>query len=194
MPTFTKHVGRTDDRKKVVVVFRQLPEEVDQCLVVYTQALEPQYHDELMRFVDGHAQAETDFYKAASREMLYDGLNVLESLHTKKFLVKVPTASITMTPIPGMEIKLDELNAQLNQMAASKTTSGDISGDVQVPANVAQNARSPGALDDKAIADGMRRQAAMFENEAKKLREQADDLDPNRQGRPRKKSAATEAA
>jgi hypothetical protein len=34
----------------------------------------------------------------------------------------------------------------------------------------------------------------MFENEAKKLREQADDLDPNRQGRPRKKSAATEAA
>lgn len=194
MPSFTKHVGRTDDKKKVVVVFRQMPEEVDQCLVVYTQALKEQYHDELMRFVEGHAQNDVELYKAASRESFYDGYPVLESLHLNKALVKVPTSSVTMTPTPGLEIKLDELNAQLNQIAASKTTSGDISGDVPMANNVTQNARTSGTLDDKAIADGMRRQAMMFETEAKKLKEQADKLDPNRQGRPRKKAATAEAA
>lgn len=194
MSTFTKHVGKTAENAKVLVVFRQLPEEPDQALVVYTQKLDAKMHDDVMSVVENQGQADMDFYKVASRYPFFDGRNLLESLHLRGVLTKVPTKSITMTPTVGHEINLAELNTQLNSIAPLKTTSGDISGDTTVAPNVSS---SPNTLDDKTIAEGMRRQALQFENEAKRLRNEADGLDPSRQGRPRKaavKMAADVAA
>lgn len=192
MATFTKHVGKltaNNSNAKVLVVFRQLPEEPDSALVVQTQQLDANMHDQLMMIVENQGQNDMDFYKVASRETFFDGRNLLESLHMRGLMVKVPASDVTMTPGPGLEIALSELNKQLAQVAPLKTTSGDISGDFAPAPPVAQNA--PGTLDDKTIADGMRRQAMQFEAEVKRLREEADKLDPNRQGRPRKAKAET---
>jgi len=93
--------------------------------------------------------------------------------------------------LPNVTIALTELNAQLKQMIPQKTTSGDISGEGDVPPLTQRSA--PGTLDDKTIAEGMRRQALQFEFEAKKLREEADSLDPSRPGRPRKGAEAKAA-
>jgi hypothetical protein len=195
MATFTKHVGKltaSNQNAKVLVVFRQLPEEPSQALVVLTQQLDANMHDQLMAIVENQGQNDMDFYKIASRETFFDGRNLLESLHLRGLLVKMPTSDITMTPSSGMEIALDQLNKQLNEMAPVKTTSGDISGDYNTPAPAASTS-TPGTLDDKTIAEGMRRQAMQFEAEVKRLREEADKLDPNRQGRPRK-SAKSETS
>lgn len=192
MSTFTKHVGKTPENAKVIVVFRQLPDEPDQALVVYTQKLDANMHDQFMPIVENQGQTDMDFFKVASRHPFFDGRNLLESLHTRGLLTKVPASSITMTPTVGHEINLAELNSQLNKMAPLKTTSGDISGEGNVTPPAVNN--SPGTLDDKTIADGMRRQALQFEAEAKRLRDEADGLDPNRQGRPRKSSKTAEAS
>lgn len=184
MANFTKHIGKTPDGARILLVFRQLPDDPSNALIVYTQKLEPHIHDELMNIVENQGQNDMDFYKVANRHSFFDGRNVLESLHLRKLLTKVPVSLITMTPSPGLEISLSDLNRQLNDIAPVKTTSGDITGETDYPR--VEESSSAGTLDDKAIADGMRRQAAQFEMEAKRLRDEADGLDPNRQGRPRK--------
>ena len=70
-----------------------------------------------------------------------------------------------------MEIKigLNELNVQLNQNTAGRTTSGDIGQSESKPA---------GVLDDKDIANQMRSQAAFFKSEAERLYKEAEAMDP----------------
>jgi hypothetical protein len=193
MANFTKHIGKTPDSARVLVVFRQMPDDPNHALIVYTQRLDAHVHDQLMNIVENQGQNDMDFYKIASRHSFFDGRNVLESLHQRRVLVKVPTSTVTMTPAPGLEIALTDLNKQLNDIVPVKTTSGDITGETDYPM-AATSSSSPGTLDDKAIADGMRRQALQFENEAKRLRDEADGLDPNRQGRPRKAPKAAKAS
>jgi hypothetical protein len=191
MSQFIKHIGKLSDNSKVLVMFRFLPDAPDQALVVKTQDLKPEIHDELMQIVENQGQSDMDFYKVASRTSFINGGQVLESLHTSGKLVKLPVADITMTPLPNVTIPLSDLNAQLKQMIPEKTTSSDI-GTEETPPLTQRSA--PGTLDDKTIAEGMRRQALQFEFEAKKLREEADALDPSRPGRPRNKGADAKAA
>jgi hypothetical protein len=191
MSSFIKHIGKSTDNKKLVVVFRELPDAPDQALVAFTQDMKPELSDELMHIVENQGQSDMDFYKVASRTTFINGGQVLEDLHKRGLLTKVPVAEITMTPLPNVTISLADLNAQLKQMIPQKTTSGDISGEADVPPLTQRSA--PGTLDDKTIAEGMRRQALQFEFEAKKLREEADTLDPSRPGRPRKGADAKTA-
>ena len=180
MTTFTKHVGKTTDGKKAVVVFRQIPGAEDHALVVLSEYIEPNIHDELMNYVENQGQSDMDLYKVLSRYSWFDNTNILESLHTRKLLTKLPVSDITMTPAPSVTVSLSELNSQLNKMVA-KTSSADVSGEPK---------SAPGTLDDKTIAEQMRRQAVQFESEAKRLRSEADALDPSRPGRPRKAATA----
>jgi hypothetical protein len=143
-----------------------------------------------MQVVENQGQSDMDFYKVASRNSFINGGQILETLHTSGKLVKVSVAGVTMTPLPNVTISLSDLNAQLKQIVPEKTTSGDISAE-SVPPLTQRSA--PGTLDDKTIAEGMRRQALQFEFEAKKLREEADALDPSRPGRPRNKGAEAKA-
>lgn len=184
MATFTKHVGKTAEGKKAVVVFRQIPGAEDHALVVLTEYIDPGIHDELMNYVENQGQADMDLYKVLSRHSWFDNTNVLESLHTRGLLTKVAVKDITMTPTPSVTVSLAELNAQLDKMVA-KTSSADVSGETRSP---------PGTLDDKTIAEQMRRQALQFESEAKRLRSEADALDPSRPGRPRKAAAVASEA
>ena len=49
MAAFTRHIGRVPNTgARIVVVFRQLPDEPDQALIVYSDALTDRYHDDLM--------------------------------------------------------------------------------------------------------------------------------------------------
>lgn len=177
MPKFTKHVGKLSDGTKVVVVFRELPGDSTHALVVKTAQLNPELHDDLMRMVDGVGQTDKDFYQVASRTLLTNGGKALESLHVTGKLTKVLVSDVTMMPSPNTSISLTELNSQLNAMHPSKTTSRDMVG-------VERTQRKPNdPLDDKSIAEGLRRQALQYEAEATKLRKEANSLDPVRQAR-----------
>jgi hypothetical protein len=172
MPQFLKHVGQIDSTgKKCAVVFRQLPGEDTACLVVETESLPLNYHDDIITAVESSGgQSDIDFYKYLGRVNFHDGRNMLEALHLSGWLKKLPTDSVTMLPTPELKIKLSELNSQLNSMTEGKTTSTDVNTDIE-------QTKSAGVLDDGQIANQLRTQADYFMREAKRLLAEAEALE-----------------
>ena len=171
MPKFTKHVGQVvSTGKKCVVVFRTIPNDTSSCLVVLTEDIPTNYHDDLINAVESDsAQDDMDFYKYAQRTQFHDGRTILEGSHASGWLVKYPTSEIMMLPTLEHKILLKDLNEQLDR--AGRTTSGDI-------AQPAPDGKPAGVLDEKDIANQMRSQAAFFRKEAERLLKEANDMDP----------------
>ena len=112
-----KHIGRHGE-KKVVVLYRQVPNEDHMCLIVYSDLLPRIYHDAVMACLESPVgqQAES-FADALFRNMMPDGINSLEAIHKNGLIKKVNTNQIIMTPTPSASVRLDELNDILNEMA-----------------------------------------------------------------------------
>ena len=196
-----KHVGQLKSSgRRCIVVFREVPDQIDHCLVVDTDALADWMHDDMINAVESPgAQESGNFYEYAQRTMFTDGSNMLQSLHAKGLLMKQPVTNITMTPNGSVSIGLDELNKMISEQSggqpsvappvdpADLTMAGK--GENPVPNTVAEP-QAP--IDDTAMAQGLLNQAISFENEAKALREQAFEMSPElkpKRGRPSKAKA-----
>ena len=177
MAQFTKHVGVNGNGKKVIVVFREVPNDPESALVIPTESLETLYHDDLIKAIESKtAQESMDPSEFLFRQSFFDGTNMLNTIHQKGWMIKVPTKSIVMIPRPGVEINLVELNRELNQIERKKASGGTRSGDIANGANPPSS--PPGVIDDLALAAKYRSQAATFEAEVRRLREEAEKLDP----------------
>ena len=204
-----KHVGHIiNTQKRCVVVFREIPDEPESALVVDTDALTDWMHDDVINSVESPgAQASPNFYEYAQRAMFTDGSNMLQTMHARRLLQKVSTDNIMMTPNQTSKVKLSELNAIIREQnggqaavqpavdpnalpMAGKDVSDTVTESVAPPAST--QAPSDGVLANDDVAKGMISQAEYFENEAKRLREEAyaldDSLRPKR-GRPKKETA-----
>lgn len=191
---FTRHVGKHGDRK-VAVVFREVPGEPHMALVVYTEILNRNIHDPLIKCIESDiGQNSEDLAVALNRTYTTDGQIILQKLHAEGMLKKVQTELIVMTPQPGTQIKLNELNKILDEMklgeeAVKKLAEMDKQMGMQDPMQVAKRMRGdkdaytpetiPGntapiqasgdALGDSAIANNLRQQALKMAAEAKGL-------------------------
>ena len=211
-----KHVGQlANTGRKVVVVFREVPDEPENCLVVDTDALTDWMHDDIINGVESPgAQAAQNFYEYAQRSMLTDGSNMLQALHATGKLNKVPTNNVKMTPNGNVSIMLNELNDLIREQTggkpvvepyvdpdqlgvAGKDVSADPVADYVAPApapvaeapTVAPTAAPDAVASDSDIAQNLINQAKTYEEEATNLREQAYEMDPSlkpRRGRPAK--------
>ena len=209
-----KHVGQIiNTQRRCVVVFREVPDEPDQCLVVDTDALQDWMHDDVVNAVEAPgAQASPNFYEYAQRTMFTDGSNMLQAMNAKNLLQKVSTDNIMMTPNQTTQVKLNELNDIIREQSggtpvvapelmAEADMQGKDTSPVVTEAIEAENpvstpaptvAPSDGVLDDAQVAKGMISQAEHFEGEASRLREEAYSLDESlrpRRGRPKKETA-----
>ena len=187
MAQFIKHVGSNGQHKKVVVVFREVPGDPDSALVIPTGALPQLYHDDLITAIESpNCQSSMEPSDYLFRQVFNDGTNMLNTIHQRGWMIKVPAKSIMMTPKPGVEINLVELNKQLkdisNDQAASGTRSGDIATNKTTANQYTPPAPStPGVIDDVQLASKLRAQANTFEVEVRRLREEAEKLDPKGQ-------------
>jgi hypothetical protein len=201
MANFTRHVGRHGDRK-IAVVFREVPGEPHMALVVYTEILNRSIHDPLIKCIESDiGQNSEDLALALNRSYTTDGQIILQKLHAEGMLKKVQTELIVMTPQPGTQIKLNELNKILDQMkmgeeAVNKLAEMDNQMGMQDPTAVARRMRgdrdaytpetipqtpaglqaSGDALGDTAIANNLRQQAERMSAEAKGLLAEAQRL------------------
>jgi hypothetical protein len=176
MAQFIKHVGVNGQGKKCVVVFRELPGDSDSALVILTDALPQLYHDDLIKAIEHpNCQDLMDTSDYLFRQVFNDGTNMLNTLHQKGWMVKVPTKSVAMTPKPGVVINLVDLNRELKQITNSQAAAGTRSTDI---ANNAPANNPPGVITDEALAAKYRAQANQFELEVRRLREEAEKLDP----------------
>jgi hypothetical protein len=194
-----KHVGRiASNKRKVVVAYRVVPGEPDQCLVVQTENLDAGEHDALITAVESSAGQEAyEFAEAMARAYLPDGRNMLAGFHTTGKFRKVPTNMVEMTPDNSTRIMLDELNKLIAQQKgvtvadlAVKGTDGKtvqpkettISEGVDPVATYTANTTpaTDGVLTDEALAAQYRSQADAMFKEAKRLREEAESLSPTK--------------
>jgi hypothetical protein len=195
---FLRHIGKHGDRK-VAVVFREVPGEPHMALVVYTEVLGQNIHDPLMACIESDiGQNSEDLALALNRTHAKDGSIILQKLHGEGMLKKVRTELVVMTPQPGVQIKLDELNKILDEMkqgeqAVRKLAEMDQSMGLQDPLQVAKRLRGDqrpapagsdaalraaanATLDDSGLASNLRQQAERMDREAKGLMAEAARL------------------
>ena len=102
MAEVMKHVGKVGE-KPVVVVFREVPNEPDNALIVETGSLEPDQHDALMNVIQSpEAQESNNVSEVLHRRTFPDGSNMLTSLHYSKKITKVPVNLVSLTPTPSL--------------------------------------------------------------------------------------------
>jgi len=200
--SFTRHVGKHGDRK-VAVIFREVPGEPHMCLVTYTETINKNIHDSLIRCIESDiGQSSENLADALNRSYTQDGRPILQVLHAESQLKKVNTEVIVMTPAPNTRIKLNELNKILDEMklgedAVKRMAELDQSRGLQDPADVARRMRgqkgqspvvasSGDALGDASLAKQRIEQAQKMEREAKgllaeaqRLTTEAQTLDPS---------------
>jgi len=111
-----KHVGKHNN-KKIVLMWRRVPNENHMCLVSYSDTLPRMIHDEVMKALESPiGQAAKEFSDVMFRTVMADGRNALEVLHKEGFIKKVPTSQVLITPTAKSSVRLDELNDILDEM------------------------------------------------------------------------------
>lgn len=173
----TKHVGQIiNTQKRCVVVFREVPDEPHNCLVVDTDSLPDWMHDDIINAVDSPgAQASANFYEYAARQALSDGTNMLNTLHSRGILQKQQTNNVSMTPNAEAKIRLDELNAIIRDQSGEAVVTPPTD---QITMAGQDSTPAADTMDEADIAKTMLAQAKTFESEAKALKEQAYEMAP----------------
>jgi hypothetical protein len=210
-----KHVGRIKgNKRKVIVAYRVVPGDADSCVVVTTENLMAEEHDTLMKAVESDAgQNAYEFGEAMARTMLPDGRNMLAGFHTTGKMVKMRTVDIEMTPDTKTVVGLDELNriiaeqkgVSIEDLAIKDTRSPEKSVpkeqpkndvileeiDLDAPREVVEAAKSAQTevLSDEELAAKYRSDADRLYKEAKRLREQAEELAPTKKAKKSEQSA-----
>lgn len=207
--SFKKHIGRNHLGTRVLVVFREIPDDEVHCLCVETDSLPEMYQDQLMREAMGRdAQQTVNLYEVLGRRSFGDGGQMLNTLHARGFIKKYPVDQITMMPMSNRPVKLSIVNEQINtgEIGAEKTelaemlakvepsdtdtgVSVDTDSGLVKPVVIAPVVIGDGEDPTKAAAESKLLQARLMEEDAKKMREEAYALDPalKKGGRPKKK-------
>ena len=110
-----KHVGKMkNNAARVAVVYRTIPEEASNALVVGTSGLPDAYHDALMSVIESEAgQQANELADILATRRFPDGDVILSWLHARGHLKKVPTNLVLMTPNTQTQIPLNDLNKMI---------------------------------------------------------------------------------
>lgn len=193
-----KHVGKLKNGRKVIVAFRTVPGEPENCIVVATESLDADQHDTLINLVESNAgQSVNDLAEAMARTQLPDGRIMLEAFHAQGKMVKYATADVIMQPNASTTIPLNELNEMTAQadgvsvadLGVKPKGTATPTATTETPVETQPQAADDGVLTDEQLAASYRSQADAMFKEAKKLREQAEELFPTK-----KKSKSAESA
>lgn len=183
-----KHVGRMiNNKRKIVVAFRVVPGEPENCIVITTENLSADEHDTLMKMVESPAgQEATELSQVMARTSLPDGRNMLAHFHASGKMVKVPTNLVEMVPNRNTTIKLSELNELIAQQMGVTVEDLAVPGGNKKPTKeqpvetVTEESKENAVLTDEDLAKQYRSQADALYKEAKRLRDMAEELSPSK--------------
>ncbi len=177
MNDMIKHTGRVDStNRRVVVVFPQIPEDQDNCLVVDVDSLPEKYQDGLMKIVESaEAQESNSLYEVLGRNLFWDGKNCLTTLHEQGFLRRVPVDTVTLMPRPNETLPLKDFNAYQSMVAETKTTPAEPTSGTTRAGSITNPADE---TDEEGIARNLLVQAELLEADARKKRDEAEQVSP----------------
>jgi hypothetical protein len=180
-----KHVGKMKNNSaRIAVVFRTVPNEPTNALVVGTNGLPDAYHDALMSVIESDAgQQANELADVLSARRFPDGEVMLTWLHTRGHLKKVPTNMVLMTPNTQTQIPLDLVNSEIEKLKGPKAEPV-VSEEI-----VIDPIPTPTKVEDAPVtASDLRSMADKLFKEAQALRKKADEIDPPKS---KKKTSAT---
>jgi hypothetical protein len=205
-----KHVGRmANNQRRIVVAYKVVPGEPENCVVVTTENLGADEHDSLIKLVESPSgQQADDLASVMMRTQLADGSNMLARFHTTGKMVKVKTSAVEMVPNQNTTILLSELNEAIAQQKgvtvadlAVKGQNGKTVQPADAPAMTASEmaAAAPsvapvadnGVITDESLAAKFRSDADRLSKEAAALRRQAEELVPTVKKTTAKKTKAS---
>lgn len=188
-----KHVGRQiANKRKCVIAYRVVPKDAEYCLVVFTDTLEAADHDTLMNTVESNAgQNAYEFAEVMARTSLSDGRNMLYHFSNTGKLVKMLTKDIELTPNTTSAVSLSEVNEAVAQQKgvtvedlALQPSEAQQAQEQEAPvveeAVTTEQPITEGVITDEELAAQYRSQADSLFKEAKRLREQAEELVPTK--------------
>ena len=197
-----KHVGRTvKQKRRMIVAYRTIPGDAESCLCIPTDSLPADQHDALMQVVESNTgQTSNELAEALVRNRLPDGRNMLHAFHQTGKLNKYPTSEVEMTPDTKSTILLSELNKIIAEQKGVSIEDLAISGGEQqatptasepvVESTSIQEPATDGVITDEELAAKYRSDADRLFKEAKRLREQAEELVPTKKTRKKESDVA----
>lgn len=206
-----KHIGKIKNTgTRVLVVFRTLPGESNQSLVLPVHTLPDQYHDSVMKCVEeDQSQEAFEFGEMMFIRSFPDGRPMLQAMQQDGRLQKVATDTVIMTPTPSSEVVLSELNKfiaeqknctvdELYTFVKGAPTATKDTASVQdtapatetLPSDEPVTVSQDGVLSDQDLAKSYRSQADAMYKEAARLRREAEELDPTPKKTTKKKTEA----
>ena len=132
-----KHIGElVDGGSKVVIVYRTVPGEPDNCLVVGVKFLPDMYHNALMKAVEGDAGQDADeLADYLGRQTFPDGTNMLAMMHNDNYIKKFKTKDIMVTfgNTADGRILLNKLNEMIAKEKGVKVSELQSDPDAEAP-------------------------------------------------------------
>lgn len=208
-----KHVGKYGE-KPCVIVFRELPDEPENCLIVQTGNLDDRKHQDLMDVIQSaEAQEAHDVSQVLARRQFSDGGAMLSELHYGRKLQKVPVSHVSLTPVPSQSVPLAEVNAEIRRVEGGyvppKTDPSHLREGALLETDPTLNnqridagaTQTDNGTDPKAIAQNLLAQAELLKADADVLVKDAEakiaeayKLDPALKPKKTRSKAKTQAA
>jgi hypothetical protein len=177
MAKVMKHVAKWNDRK-CLVLFREVPGEPENALLIMTGELGTTQHDEIVSVVDSdEAQANSDLAQVLNGRNFSDGRIMLQAIHSDGMITKAPVSEVIMCPTPTDEVPLAELNKSISQIEEGKenekpqfadTSEIDAVNQVERPRQLSERE----ADEQLGIAKGLLEQADMIEQDIERVQQQ----------------------
>lgn len=194
----TKHVGKMKNNSaRIAIVYRTLPGEPNNALVVGTSGLTDAYHDSLMSLIESDAgQQSNELADVLAVRRFPDGTVMLQYLHANGHLKKVPTNIVLVTPNNQTSIQLNEINQMIADQkgisvedlaitdgsAKPVATKTSVTEEIIVPEIVVPQYKAPvveeEVSDPGVIAKTYREKADKLAKDAANFRKMADAIDP----------------
>jgi hypothetical protein len=212
-----KHIGKMKNNSaRVAVVYRTLPNEHTNALVIGTNGLTDSYHDAFMSLLESDSgQQANELADVLAVRRFPDGTAMLQYLHVNGHLKKVPTEMVIMTPNTQASIPLDKLNQMIadqkgvsvEDLAVSdesskkeKKTTKPVKEEIIVPEQIiipdtkkSVEVESADDISDPVIiAKQYRAKADKLAKDAANFRRMADAIDPPRVKAPAKSKKVVE--
>jgi hypothetical protein len=196
-----KHVGRLkNNKRRLVVPYRTIPNDPYHCLVVFVDTLSADEHDSLMRVTESSAgQSAYELAEVMDRTFLSDGRNMLVGFYKTGKLQKIATADVEMIPNATSALGLDELNKLIADQRGvsledlsikSSETKTDPAPVAEVLAEPVVAPVEPAPLTDEDLARKYRSDADRLSKEAANLRRMAEELVPTKKTTAKKTESA----
>jgi hypothetical protein len=180
-----KHVGKMKNNgAKIAIAYRTIPGDALSALVIGTSNLGDTYHDALMSLLqDENAQQANELADILAVRRFPDGSNMLEWLHTRGHLKKVPTNGVIVTPTNQSSVPLDELNQLIAEQKGitvdelAITDGSKPNPKTKVAKKESTEVVAVESTEDMTPAELRSKADALFK-QAQVLRKQADAIDP----------------